>query len=52
MAELAGGAALLVPPGDGAALAAALGQALDAGRGTARRRSGRRGGGADMGRAS
>ena len=37
MAELAGGAALLVPPGDSAALAAALGQALDAGRGTARR---------------
>ena len=37
MAELAGAAALLVPPGDGAALAAALGQALDAGRGTARR---------------
>jgi glycosyltransferase involved in cell wall biosynthesis len=37
MAELAGAAALLVPPGDSAALAAALGQALDAGRGTARR---------------
>ncbi len=37
MAELAGAAALLVPPGDSAALAAALGQALEAGRDTPRR---------------
>jgi glycosyltransferase involved in cell wall biosynthesis len=37
MAELAGGAALLVPPGDVDALAAALGSALAEGRGTPRR---------------
>ncbi len=37
MAELAGEAALLVPPADVAALAGALDQALDAGRATARR---------------
>ena len=37
MAELAGGAALLVPPGDVAALADALGTALEQGRDTERR---------------
>jgi glycosyltransferase involved in cell wall biosynthesis len=37
MAEMAGGAALLVPPGDVTALAAALGTALDEGPATARR---------------
>ena len=37
MAELAGGAALLVPPGDVAALADALGSVLAGGRDTARR---------------
>ncbi len=37
MAEMAGGAALLVPPGDVAGLAAALGTALQEGRATARR---------------
>ena len=37
MAELAGGAALLVPPGRAAPLAEALGAALDEGRGTERR---------------
>ena len=37
MAEMAGGAALLVPPGDVAGLAAALGTALQEGRETTRR---------------
>jgi len=37
MAELAAGAALLVPPGDAAGLAEAIGAALDEGRGTSRR---------------
>jgi glycosyltransferase involved in cell wall biosynthesis len=37
MAEMAGGAALLIPPGDVAGLAAALGTALQEGRATARR---------------
>ena len=37
MAEMAGGAALLVPPGDVAGLADALGTALQEGRATARR---------------
>jgi glycosyltransferase involved in cell wall biosynthesis len=40
MAEMAGGAALLVPPGDVGALAAALDTALQEGPGTARRRLG------------
>ena len=40
MAEFAGGAALLVPPGDVPALADALGPALDHGRGTERRELG------------
>ncbi len=42
MAELAAGAALLVPPGDVAALAEAIGTALDGGRGTSRRALGLR----------
>ncbi len=37
MAELAAGAALLVPPGDATAMAEAIGAALDEGRGTRRR---------------
>ena len=37
MAEVARGAALLVPPGDVSALAGALGTALQEGRGTERR---------------
>ena len=37
MAEMAGGAALLVPPGDVAALAGAVGAALEGGRVTERR---------------
>ena len=50
MAEMAGGAALLVPPGDVAALADALGTALEEGRATARRVArARGGGGADLG---
>ena len=40
MAEMAGGAALLVPPGDVAALADALGAALEQGRATERRARG------------
>ena len=50
MAEMAGGAALLVPPGDVAALADALGTALERGprHGTAASRD-RGGGGADVG---
>jgi hypothetical protein len=42
MAELAGGAALLVPPGAEGPLAEALGAALDAGPGTDRRALGLR----------
>ena len=50
MAEVAGGAALLVPPGDAGALAGALRAALDEGRRDGTTGSGNRGrGGADVG---
>ncbi len=42
MAEFAEGAALLVPPGEAAALADAVDSALDQGRGTERQQHGRR----------